>query len=232
MAISSTSFLNAFCQGLEWKRVGVGNGLFTAAIVTLAFPPCIGLILMTAVEEDVEASRVRNLCPSVHLSTISATFCPPTRRKARLFPPSSTDRPPTAVRQSLLHLSPQLFISRLSRRKEKRKAVCDTRQFLGVFTQPISQVSVASPIMMSCRQVNPIRGEASCSSGISLGPSAFFWAPLRTDANWSRGRLEGREGRRKKAPLPSLFLALHHHMLRDTIVIRLRETLPRSDFNA
>ena len=74
----------------------------------------------------VESAELLPAPVRVHLSTILATFCPPTRRKARLFPPSSTDRPPTAVRQSLLHLSPQLFISRLSRRKEKTKVVCDT----------------------------------------------------------------------------------------------------------
>ena len=58
--------MEGFCQGLEWKRVGGGNGLFTAAIVSPASPPCIGLILMTVSEEALEASRVRNLRPSRH----------------------------------------------------------------------------------------------------------------------------------------------------------------------
>ena len=43
----------------------------------------------------VESAELLPAPVRVHLSTILATFCPPTRRKARLFPPSSTDRPPT-----------------------------------------------------------------------------------------------------------------------------------------
>ena len=109
--------LRAFCQGLEWKRVGGGNGLFTAAIVSLASPPS----LHWANFNDGVGGGVE----SAELAPISAQFQPLfARPHGLLSPPSATHRR-QSDRRTLLHLSPQLFISRLSRREEKRWPVCN-----------------------------------------------------------------------------------------------------------
>ena len=96
--------LRAFCQGLEWKRVGGGNGLFTAAIVSLVSPPCIGLILMTVLEE---ASRVRNLRPSRHNFS---HFLPAHTDCALSFlrhpPPSVRQTDPSSFEPTALYFSP------------------------------------------------------------------------------------------------------------------------------
>ena len=63
---------------------------------------------------------------SAELAPISAQFQPLFARPHGLRSPSSATHRRQSDRRTLLHLSPQLFISRLSRREEKRRPVCNT----------------------------------------------------------------------------------------------------------
>ena len=170
LQLSVVVSLRAFCQGLEWKRVGGGNGLFTAAIVSPASSPCIGLILMTVSEE---ASRVRNLRPSQHnFSHFLPAHTDCALSSLRHPPPSVRQTDPSSFEPTALYFSP------LTAGRKASAGLQHLEDSFWRLTQPLSQMSVALLIMMSCRQVNPIQGERGKlfvrRPGISLGSSAFF----------------------------------------------------------
>ena len=99
--------LRAFCQGLEWKRVGGGNGLFTAAIVSLASPPS----LHWANFNDGVGGGVE----SAELAPFSAQFQPLFARPHGLRsllsllrhpPPSGRRTDPSSFEPTALYFSP------------------------------------------------------------------------------------------------------------------------------